>query len=163
MVVERELSSKNREIEASGKKVKESETILKSLSEFRELVKNIVQDEELTCPKQAIHAYLINSGKGLDVLKQELFADFQGEERISIKEFVKILQKPPLKLKVNDAEDLARFLIESRDQPTVSYNKYADKLTIEIRLKLDSLLNLDFPKDLSARVPAIRQSALSVL
>lgn len=52
-IVERELSSKNKEIEATGKKARESETILKSLNEVRDVIKNVVQEDELAYSKSA--------------------------------------------------------------------------------------------------------------
>ena len=52
-----------------------------------------------------------------------------------------------MELKPDVAELLARFLIEPREQPALVYNKYADKLVVEIRIRLDSFLAIDYPRD----------------
>jgi len=66
--VERELTTKNKEIEATGKKVKEIENI-KPVSFVREITKNIVQDDDIFYAKQLVKAVLLKQKKSIDVLK----------------------------------------------------------------------------------------------
>jgi hypothetical protein len=91
-----------------------------------------------------------------------LFAEYTAEEFLSIKELMKIFKKNPLKLKHVDAEDLSRFLIEPREKSIVVYNKYAEKLMIDVRMKFDTFLNIDYPSNLSAEIPKIKESLFGV-
>eukprot|EP01022_Parablepharisma_sp_SALTPOND_P019726 TRINITY_DN340_c2_g1_i1.p3 TRINITY_DN340_c2_g1~~TRINITY_DN340_c2_g1_i1.p3 ORF type:complete len:647 (-),score=133.67 TRINITY_DN340_c2_g1_i1:10552-12492(-) len=157
--LDRELSAKSKELAENDKKVKEVETV-KSLGAVREITKPAVQDKDLVHTKQWIKLVLLRYKKGLNELKEELFAEYKGEERISIKELTKIFQRPALSLPLMQAEDLSRYLIEPKDQPMVVYNKYSDKVMVEIRIKLDSFLSIDYPKDFYEKIQEATESAI---
>ena len=74
----------------------------------------------------------------------------------------KIFQRLPLVLRPADAEDFSRFLIEPRDQPTITYSPYTDKVMIEVRIKFDSFLNINYPKDLQAKLSSLKQELFAV-
>lgn len=75
----------------------------------------------------------------------------------------KIFEKKPLDFSFEMSEMLGRFLIEPRDQPMVVYNKYLDKSIIDVRLKLDSFLGIDYPRDFNIKINEMKNGILLVL
>jgi hypothetical protein len=62
-----------------------------------------------------------------------------------------------------NAELLARFLIEPRDMPTVGFNRYAEKPVPDVRIKLDSVLAIDYPREYQDHMVGFKERVLSVL
>lgn len=91
-----------------------------------------------------------------------MFDEYAGEEKISVKELTKIFQRPLLKMRAQDAEDMARYLIEPRDQPTIAYNKYVDKPMVEARIKFDSFLNAGHMREFQQKIPEFKKDLMLV-
>ena len=161
--MERELEIRNKELEQTGKKIKESEASKSIYSPIRENLRSIVEEQDLIYPNYTIRMNLISLRKGLDLLKQDLFADYRGEEKISIKELCKIFERKPLSLNVETAENLSRYLIEPRDQPSLVYNRYLEKPIVEARIKLDSFLGIDYPHEFYNKIEETHNDILTVL
>jgi len=153
-----ELEAKSKELIENELKSKVLNEITKSFVGFKEVSRPLVEYEQLI---PAIHQFkvtLINTKQTLNELKNKLFEDYKADERISIKEVIKIFQRRPLYLPLAIAEDLARYLIEVRNNPEVAYNKYNEILIADLRIKLDNFLAIDFT-DLNFQ--AIKRSAVS--
>jgi len=161
--LERELSVKAKELAENDKKSKEIEVATKAIASARQDIKNIINEPELSYTKILFKIILIKSKKSLDDLKEIIFSEFSPEERISIKELTKIFMKPFIGLSNLDAENLSRFLIEPRDSDSIVYNRYADRVMIEVRIKFDSFLNLLYPKDFIGLLPKIAESSIQKL
>eukprot|EP00826_Nyctotherus_ovalis_P056955 TRINITY_DN7775_c0_g5_i1.p1 TRINITY_DN7775_c0_g5~~TRINITY_DN7775_c0_g5_i1.p1 ORF type:complete len:466 (+),score=143.51 TRINITY_DN7775_c0_g5_i1:702-2099(+) len=111
----------------------------------RRTIKPLVQEADLLYPKQMFIVAMIKEKKDFNEIKRELFTDYEADEKISIKELIKIFKRKPLQLKNSMAEGLARYLIEPRDVLEVIYNIYADKLIGDIRILLDNFVSLEYP------------------
>jgi chromosome segregation ATPase len=129
----------------------------------RRVIKPLVQEADLFYPKQLFKVVMIKEKKGLDQIKKELFAEYEPDERISVKELVKVLKREPLKLNAKMAEDLARYLIEPRDTLEVVYNVYEDKLVGDIRILIDNLVAVDYPANFWESEERIIEDALKKL
>jgi len=129
----------------------------------RRIIKPLVQESDLIYPKQLFSVLMIKEKKTLDDIKRELFAEYGSDEKISIKELVKILKRPPLKLNANMSEELARYLIEPRDTLEVVYNVYEDKLIGDLRILIDNLVAVDYPEKFWESEGEIVENALKKL
>ena len=129
----------------------------------RRIIKPLVQESDLIYPKQLFNVLMIKKKKTLDDIKRELFAEYGSDEKVSIKELVKILRRPPLKLNANMSEDLARYLIEPRDTLEVVYNVYEDKLVGDLRILIDNLVAVDYPEKFWESEEKIVENALKKL
>jgi len=91
-----------------------------------------------------------------------LFSDYSSHEKISIKELAKIFEKKLEGFPKDFAEILGRYLIEPRDTQTILYNQYLDKNIVDVRIKIDSLLSNDYPKDFHIKLPDLKDEILNV-
>lgn len=60
------------------------------------------------------------------------------------------------------AEKLGRFLIEPREQTSIVYNQYLDKPAVEIRIKLNSFLEIDYPTDFHLKMDKMKSVLFAV-
>eukprot|EP00826_Nyctotherus_ovalis_P042502 TRINITY_DN4378_c0_g1_i5.p1 TRINITY_DN4378_c0_g1~~TRINITY_DN4378_c0_g1_i5.p1 ORF type:complete len:280 (-),score=50.91 TRINITY_DN4378_c0_g1_i5:108-947(-) len=158
-----ELEAKKKEIVANEIQSKVLNEVTKTLIGFREVSKPLVDYPQLVPVIHQFKATLINSKKPLSELKDQLFVEYKADERISIKELGKVFQRKPLYLPLAWTEDLARYLVEPRDSPEVAYNKYREILIADVRIKLDTLLNINYPTNLNSLIPNIMRNAVSKL
>jgi len=126
----------------------------------KEIAVPLIRESDLKYTKELFKVILINSKKSFDFLKDELFCEYKLDEPISIKEFIKLVQKNPLCLEMGQAEDLARYLIEPRDKQIVVYNKYTERSVEQVRIKLNEFLNLEYPKDYWQNIDSITKGAI---
>jgi hypothetical protein len=154
--LELELSAKTKEATENPKFNNE---VSKPLTAIREITKPLVEVDELGYAKHTFRLVLIQQKKSFNELKDTLFFQYTPDESISIKELTKIFQR--LNLSLLEAENLARYLIEPRDQQEVVYNKYNEKSMTSIRISLDSLLNPDNSKDIYNDLSSIIQAAIN--
>ena len=150
--LELELKSKNKVISELENRAKEIEEIPPPTDpnanpNAREVRKRLIEAMELRYVKYQFRMVLIKYKMTLNEIKEQLFSDYKPDERITIKELTKVFQKKPLELSVIDAENLSRYLIENRNQEDIVYSKYREKLTAGIRIKLDTVLDINYPKD----------------
>ena len=92
-----------------------------------------------------------------------MFQGYRVDDKISIRELDKILERSPFEFNAELAELFARFLIENRDRPAVIFNQYMDKQLQEIRIKLDTMISIDYPNDFHSRIKDIKKTLLSVI
>ena len=116
---------------------------------------------DLIYVKQLIRVILIRRKITFDELKNKIFNNYLGEELICIKEFIKIAQGPILGLDFISAENLGRYLIEPRTNQTLLYDKYREIQIIDLRIKLENLFEIDYPKDFYLSSTQILKSALN--
>jgi len=157
--LELELSAKSKETIDNTDKPKITIEPPKPLTIIREITKPLVEVDNLVYAKHAFRLILMQQKKDLNELKDTLFFQYTPDEQITIKELTKIFQR--LNLSLLEAENLARYLIEPRGQQEVVYNKYNGKPMASVRISLDSLLNLDYSKDLCNDLPNITQTAIN--
>ena len=148
LILERELSLRNQNAPSNV---------------VKEVAVALIQENDLVYIKELFRMLMIHSKKGIDVLQDELFCEYKPDEQISIKELAKIGQKNPLCLDVGEAEDLARYLIETRDKKIVVYNKYAETTMADVKSKLLEFLNIDYPKDFWEESKKITKGAIEKL
>ena len=158
--LELELKSKSKLEEV--KKVPEPQ-VTEPIKTIREFTNPLVQATDLIYHKQLFKIVLIKEKKTFDVLRQELFTDYEPNERITIKELTKVFRRKPLSMKFEDAELLARYLIEPRGKLEVVYNKYSEGLIADIIILLDSLIDIKYPIDFWCKQETIMQSGLMKL
>jgi myosin heavy subunit len=134
--LELELLARRKENAESGRKPISPEEII-----------DIIKESQMVYAKTWMKLVLIRQKKSIEVLKDELFAEYNSNELICIKELTKILQRQPLSFDLDTAGSLSRYLIESREHPAIIYNKYNEKTVEEVRKGFDDLLDLSYSEE----------------
>ena len=154
MRLELELEAKNKDNPVNNDKNKNKE----SLSD--EIRKKTIDPNELIHTATKIRLVLIKLKKPWNDFKEELFSEYKPGERISIKELTKIFQRKPLNLTLADGEELGRYLVETKEQKEIIYDKYKDNSVSDVRLRLDSIVNINYPKNFSENISRISEDAI---
>ena len=154
-----ELEAKTKELSNTDAKSKVMDEIAKNFVGFKESILPIVEVSSLAQVNHQIRIIMIKTKQTQKELKNILFNDYKGDEKISIKELIKIFQKKPLNLSSVPAENLSRYLIEPRENLEIVFSKYTEKSAADIRIRLDYFLDIDYPKDFYENLDDIKKSA----
>lgn len=146
------------ELELLARKKEDSDNDKKAIKSND--IRNIVKEADLLNTKMWFKLLLIRNKWNIDQLITVIFDDPYLDEVICIKELIRIFKKPPSLLNDIDAENFARYLIESQDQPALIYNKYNEKNLEDIKETINNGLEIKYTKNFWEKSDQLLELAL---
>lgn len=107
-------------------------------------IRDVVSEDEVSYIKLEARVRLIIAEVSKDKAMNALFADYNDNDSISIKELARRLSRTPLELSHEKSLSLARYAIEPRDSPKVEFDLHKEELVGTVRLALSRALEIPY-------------------